>query len=342
MNARYRLNPFQNALRLFTLAFTLCCSSVFAQSPNATTPETPSSQTKSFTDGAKTLRVFPLKYIDAQSTVAIISELIAEDASDSRIASDARQNTIIVSAKPAVMAKVDNLLSVLDVQGKESDNTTTVLDFMKSSGNDTPNEEFLQQAAGLWNVEVAFDRETNVLMLKGDADKVERVQEVIRSIQSQSSLQKKQAELDGSNLIRVVWLASQQSLGDPEKRLPEDLSKVASKLQNLGISDVGIACQLLARQESPEFSVSGMASFKEANVRLHVEAHPTKGQPDVLTFRITGTNPDNKQLFEMSIGARLVPNKMIVLASAPITLPSVNSTPQETQSVLVVQLLEGL
>ena len=343
MNVSYHSKFRPSALRLVLLAFAACLPLVFAKSSNAQQAASqPVPKQAPRGNNEKVQHVFPLRYIAAQQTVAIISDLIADDASDSRIASDDAQNTIIVSANPNVINKVKDLIEILDVQGKSKEATTTVLDVLGATRDVAPSEAFLQQAAALWNVEVAVDRDTNVLMLKGDADKVERVQEVIRTIQSQSVLQKTKEDEKGTSLIRIVWLASQKSLADPPKRLPEDLFKVALKLQDLGIEDVGVACQLLARQESPEFSVSGMASFKEASVRLQVQASPAEGQPDVTTFRITGANHKNEALFEMSIGARLVPNKMTVLASAPITLPSVNSDAQETQSVLVVQMIEGL
>lgn len=333
---RYRLC---GLVRIWSVIMALGCypilspSELYAQvaNPLATQAEKP-----------KSIVVIQLRYIDAETAVRTIKSLASAqmDSAESpelfTLVAESRTNSLFISAGDSQLKVVRDLIKMIDVPAKDASMESTELETSMGSlfSHDDP---FLHHAAKLFGVQVAVQPELELVLMKGEKEKVEALRAMLRSTQAivanAKAEKRKSARAQGAPMVRIIWLTSQKSISGEPKRPSQDLDSVLSKLKEIGIADLGVACQLVARIDTSEFEVSGMTKLAEVGLTtLKVKAHPVEGDSESLTFSIEGSSQEMKPLFELKVGARLLLNKTIVLASSPFG---------ETQSVFVVQLVDG-
>jgi hypothetical protein len=281
-----------------------------------------------------TIKAYQLRNAAAAQSEILLQQMFAsknpDKAQNMRISAEARTNTIIVMADEASHREIAVLIKLIDIPAIADEKTI----MHKSRSGLMKNPKFLDQLSNLWNVHIAYDPGTDIMLIKGEHGKVEQLTEIIQNMESEQP-----AIAAESRVVRLAWLTS-KSQNRNAKPLSADLERVVPKLQMLGMEDVGVACQLLARYETEEIEVMGHANLNEKRIKLGVHAYEMNNQPNSYMFRIVGTQDDGKSLFQLNIGAKLSVGKTIVLAASPIQLDTDPIT--EIQSVFVVQLVEGL
>lgn len=219
------------------------------------------------------LTAFHLKYSRADDVSDVIKVLIAEKA-DVRLAADKRTNRLIVQGPQEVVSTVTEAIEQLDVEQPRKDHVGAFHVGEKASVRRALNE------LNALTLKSVYYRNGELIVTADSKELLNRAEEIIK------------ADLTSRpdpHMIRVVWLASNQSEPKPT---PDDIQPVLVELKKHGVTDMSIAAQASIRTlgefEASCVTTSGenlsMFGTHEAGT-LEISLRVTSGEERILSVR---------------------------------------------------------
>jgi hypothetical protein len=201
----------------------------------------------------------------------------------------------------------------------------------------------------MWGVEIAFDEDLGLFVLKGSKAEVDRVSEMIKVIGDSGTAYNKSR----SYAIRVLWLSNDS---DEDSRNPFEpdaaLKKSIQKLAELGFSNMKVKMQLLGRcdmiQAKSQCQVEGSLDSGKLHRTLDVKAMLASNSTDLVNGRLSIAAAvteltDSKAApisskatptrTSIEVGIHLEPKKYYILSATPI---------DGFNTAFVVQLIEDI
>jgi hypothetical protein len=196
---------------------------------------------------------------------------------DARVAVDERTNRLLVVGSPDVHGQIAKLVTIYDVPGEpEADDDESVRVFALQHVDAA---EVQGSLARLFpdpsQMRMALDPRGNQIIVQGEEMVIERFAALLAMLDVVS------AEPESSRrqlTIRLVWLIS-SAAGDIGRSVPPDLAPVVDELERIGIVDVRLAAQTLARTTSgATFTTESLVDLDD-RWEVRFEGHPAT-QPD--------------------------------------------------------------
>lgn len=273
---------------------------------------------------ANSIKIFTLRYTDAESAVGIVAKLNP----DVRLSADIRTNSLIVSGSAEHMEIVEALLERLDRTGSEKapDSVKQVRLFQIRSADVRNIEKALKLVLDR-DLRYVVDSSKNAIVAHGTADQLKKLETAVQLL-DQPGVARPSKPLK----LRVIWLTSDG--GEKAKPITADLKPIAASLGKIGIDDLKIVTQSLINVSEPnsDFSVRGFVgeenwTFEISGTRQGEESSPTRIDLQIDAIK------DRKNPIQLGVALTLAPNQMGVLG---VTQTGTSN------SVFVVQLVEGL
>lgn len=280
-----------------------------AGGPTATGGE---DEARAIFQGKWEVRVYPLEMANPR----MIADSLTDMGLPARISASMVTRSVIVNAPPKVHATIERLVSTLDVPAAGQIPATA---FIKLKHRD-PEEvaELVHKIIPLRAARVAFDRASQLVIMKGEEPAVAMARELVNKIdRPQRSL-----------TLRFVFVQGKVGVGsdEPSPGLPKALRPVARALAASGFMDMSLLAPFTtAVQESAQFETSGFlrtADNESLEFRIHGEVHPATGEETArftIEAEISGRSPgeDFHTLFMVETTLTVKLGDKVVLAAAP-------------------------
>lgn len=286
-----------------------------AQSKAAVTPPAGSQ--------VKEVKVFFLRYAEAEGAVAIIGQMLRGD-SNMRVSADVRMNSLLATGSAEQLKMIESLVENIDqapVKGK----TKTQIQVFPLMSDAKEIEKSLSQVLNK-DVKFTVDRSKNLVIASGTESDLEKVRGVIDLVDRMPP------KVEPPLKLRVIWLMS----GDQPnaKKLTDDLKPVAVSLGKLGIDNLHVVAQTLINVGEPnsDFSVRGSVGEEDWTFEVSGIRQGDTIQPARLSLSIEA-GAGRKSPIEIQAAVTLALKQLAVLGVTQ-TGPA--------NSVFVVQLVEGL
>ncbi len=226
-----------------------------------------------------TVKAYFLKYAKADAVLQAINQLGLE----ARIAADQRLNALYAQAPEDVHGQIMQFLKTIDSQNREGEVTTIVQEsFLPKEGGST----ILSQVAKQSGVDIAFDKDLGVVMLKGDASDIARAQTVINKIR-EVSVESTRLRAEPI-MLRILWLSNDPTEDFRNPFEPDEaLTKSIEKLAELGYPKMTVKMQLLGRVDFIEDKASCRVegTLQSGNTRRTLSADATLANSSHLPFQ---------------------------------------------------------
>jgi hypothetical protein len=189
------------------------------------------------------MRVFRLKYADADGIQRVLTPFLAQLGGEDSVVADLRTNSIVVLANPETTKLVEGIVRILDVDGREGTerNPLTTKIF-------TPNNLVLD---GTIDQEIRMMVSERGRFAVDPARNAVVVQDTVEALSAVEALVTKLEEASENSVpkvlqVRVVWLISGMDRRDVVAT-PADLKKVADDLAKIGVEGLKLAAQTTIR-----------------------------------------------------------------------------------------------
>ena len=294
-----------------------------------------------------TIKIFKLKYAKA----SLAQETLSQLGVDAKITADVRLNALVVQATSEAHQKIAQILETVDAPAQEVDTTEIIHSSVDTKGSG----QLVQQFAKISGVEVAFDEELGIFMIKGPQAEVERVRAVIDQLGDVKANISAKSGADQNHALRVLWLSNEPT-EDSRNRVEPDaaLKKSIEKLAELGYANMQVKMQLLGRCDIIEgkatckvegallsgnirrtMNAQGILSYQEGMGALNGKFQITAGASGVSNGGgrggvVVDTEPERASV---EVAIKLEPKKYYILSASPVG---------GYQTAFVVQLVDGL
>lgn len=286
------------------------------------------------------VEVIHLKYLNATAAEKMLKELGV----NGKITADPRLNALIVSALDYQLEKIRDYIDKIDTAAPDNEVTsiyeTDALQQLDSGG------EFVKQIADASGVNVAFDQELGIVMIKGPKDEVSRAIKIIEQIQQVEESKKGKQRQAESFAFRVLWLSNDPSEDSRNPVEPDaELKKSIEKLAELGFANMKIKMQVLGRCDVTDGEalsrIEGSSTTAEARRTLSAEAKLShtdgtglNGQFNLeASFTDLSSTDASADTASVEVAVNLVLKKYYILSATPVG---------GYQTAFVVQLVDGI
>ena len=293
-----------------------------------------------------TIKIFRLKYAKA----SLAQETLSQLGVDAKITADVRLNALVVQATSEAHQKISQILETVDAPAQEADTTEIIHSSVDTKGSG----QLVQQFAKISGVEVAFDEEMGIFMIKGPQAEVERVRAVIDQLGDVKANISAKAGTVENHALRVLWLSNEPT-EDSRNRVEPDaaLKKSIEKLAELGYANMQVKMQLLGRCDIIEdkatckvegallsgnihrtMNAQAILSYQEGMGALNGKFQITAGASSVSSGGGRGGDVDTEpERASVEVAIKLEPKKYYILSASPVG---------GYQTAFVVQLVDGL
>ena len=286
------------------------------------------------------VEVIYLKYL--KSTVA--EKMLKELGVEGKIVADTRLNAVVVSAQDDNLKKIKAYIEKIDTAAQDNEVTavyeTDAFQQLASGG------ELVKQIADASGVNVAFDQELGIVMIKGPKEEVSRTTKIIEQIQQLADSKKSQKRQAESLAVRVLWLSNDPSEDSRNPMEPDaELKKSIAKLAELGFPNMKLKLQVLGRCDVTDgeslSQIEGSATTVGARRTLSAQAKlsHTDGSPMNGRFNLEASFTDlsstevSTDTASVEVTVNLVLKKYYILSATPVG---------GYQTAFVVQLVDGM
>jgi Bacterial type II/III secretion system short domain len=326
----------------FLCLFSVCavCQAQENQSAAPTAEGSTNSSNTRGTEKAASINIFYLKYAKA----SLVRQTLSQLGLDAKITEDDRLNALIVQAESEVQKTIAEILETVDAVEQPSETTKII----QASGLGTKGGgELVQQFAKISGVDVAFDENLGIFMIKGPKTEVDRVRDIIAQIGEVKAKMTSKAGIVENRALRVLWLSNEPTEDSRNKVEPDvALTKSIEKLAELGFTNMQVKMQLLGRcdiiEDQATCKVEG--ALLSGNIRrtMKVEANLSyqegisaiNGKFHIMGGTTTHPNLDAEpEQASVEVTIKLEPKKYYILSAAPVG---------GYQTAFVVQLIDGL
>lgn len=282
------------------------------------------------------IRIFALRYADVESVADEIRVLLGPR---TRIAANARTNSLIVHGTKDELQVLEGILERLDEpdkQSRENERITELIELRSKPARSL--REMLQLTIDPRRTNFVVDESRNMVVVRGSKSEVDRIRELVQLVDHTQP----KAQPNEPLKLRVIWLTTKRD-DAPVAKMPADLNPVIASLEKIGIDNLGLATQLLVNVGEPneQFSIQGAVAGdmilvdgvrqgeKSAPARLELNISvegPAQQHP-------SGRGQQRESVAQLRAAVTLAPQQMVVLGASPT---------QRGNSVFVVQLFKGL
>lgn len=255
------------------------------------------------------LEIIRARYVRAAELAPILSSILPVGNKINplyRLAVDDRANSLVVSAPPAVLKQVLDLVEQLDVRaalGGDDGQKLVAFPLQNLKGDNTLTAALSMLLEKNPRAKYTFDPARNALLLYCDDKTQAEVSDLLKVLTAIAVVPKKATtppEPLPAMQVRVMWLVDEQG---PEE-LAGDVTKVIPTLAKLGIKHPRVASNCLVNVKSGSFQISGRSPFNgnsqirvigscrlEGNtpllkIDLRVDSEKKQGTPPVLLSTI--------------------------------------------------------
>jgi len=288
------------------------------------------------------VKVFYLKHAKSTAVRQTLSQLGLE----AKISEDVRLNALLVQATEEVQKQIADFLSSIDSEDPNEETTQIYYsDLLEKGGGG----ELVEQFAKTAGVDLAFDKDSGVFIIKGPKVEVERVQKIIGEIGEASTIRSDKSRQNRQSdpfAIRVLWLSNDPAQDSRNPIEPDAaLTKSIEKLAELGYANMKVKMQLLGRCDIIQGKASSVVEGSlvsgttrrslSAEVKLSSETPaPIHGAFTILAGITTHPNSDAvPEKASVDVAINLEPKKYYILSATPVG---------GYQTAFVVQLVNGL
>lgn len=289
--------------------------------------------------GNEIVKIFYLKHAAAQKAV----EALKQVGPPCQAVEDKRLNAVVVRGTAETLDEVTKFLEAIDDQGTGNEVTQILYgqtEDVEASG------ALVTQIAKMSGVEIAFDEDLGIFMIKGPKDEVHRVSEVIDAIKLQTGKERSEKGELRPYALRVLWL-SNDPVEDSRHPIEPDaaLKKSIQKLAELGMPNMKVKMQALGRCDMTKGQGTSQieGTLLSGNVRraLVTKAKIVAVANDLVSGKISLEARSTEGLESngeptrttVEVDVLLEPKKYYILSASPVG---------SFQTAFVVQLIEDL
>ncbi len=212
-------------------------------------------------------KVFRLQHADANDAAKSIMRVL-----DCRVGVDERTNVVVLSGDSAEIHRAADLLQQLDVPSGEGTQSAMI-----RVGHDSPGE-LMSMIHTLVSPQtrIAFDRESDLLVVRGQAKDLDEVRKLVDVLQQTD--EDDEPHVTESLQVRYYFIQAQYDpdSGEAGGVLPEQLSKVAKVLPEVGLHNPTLLASMIVHVESDAlFNMSGSVGQYEGHIDINVEGIAT-------------------------------------------------------------------
>ncbi len=289
--------------------------------PKPTAPETAN---------ASDLRVFELRHMAAEAMVSALQNILGNDPTKIRLVADVRTNTVLVSAPPADLARVKDIIQKLDIPAPERAPKRLSVFPLRSIEADKSLEAALQLVFTGTDGTFALDQRRKLVIVSADQPTTDAVGALLTRLENTADA----GARPGQDVqVRVVWLVNSQ-VRDDAPALSDDLNEVLPTLAKLGIARPRVAAQALINvTPNAQFQTRGVATLDGPCQFTVTGRYSDKREPAGLEITIGAMRPRGQ-------GPQDLCNIQTEISAPPGHLVVLGATPTEAlTSAFVVQVL---
>lgn len=191
------------------------------------------------------VHVVRLQHINAKSAAQTLQQVYEHKL---RVVAEPSANSLVIAAEKEQLKSVLVLLESLDVEQaavRRPEVVTHAIELKQRHSQDLALLLNLVIEGTHKRGQVALDEQRNLLIVQGEAEIIETVDLLVEQLDRpiDTVLSRQSAGVDHYR-VRVVWLVSESgdvSLG----AVPPDMKEVVAELEKIGVSDLGLAAQLI-------------------------------------------------------------------------------------------------
>jgi hypothetical protein len=275
---------------------------------------------------ATELQVFHLRFAAAGELISVLGSIRELMETGMSLGADVRANAIIVSGRPAEIAKVKDLIAKLDTEqpGNRPSPARMNIFHLKHIEPDQYLEEALKLTQQNGNgFSFAVDRPRKSVLVAGDQAAIDAAASLLASLDTPVARTQ-------DVQLRIVWLVS----GGEAPAPPDDLKDVLPALAKLGIDKPRLAAQTVVNTKpGAEFHAQGVTKIG-ATYQFMASGRLTD-RPDAPDLQIhlqaiESGNPGAQQICSLQTQIAAPPGHLVVLGVTPTG---------SMTSVFVVQVL---
>jgi hypothetical protein len=289
--------------------------------------------------------VYRLKYADVDSVLEALSGVLgAGDGAITRLASDERTGSIIVSARPKTLDRVGDLIETLDVPS-ERGATGELKVFQLVYADPESLAATISRMLETPQAKIAPDKRTGSLIVEGSPETLAVVGALVRELDREVRQAEGGPRPPIACQVRMVWLAA--GLSEDEAVEPaDDLKTVLGELGKVGVRNLRQVGQAVVHtMPDGEFQVHCLPQLGDSSVEWTISGElRQKQEPPDLHVRLSAVQlvqkeeprgkfePSLRNLAELETVIAAPYGHYVVLGSVPT---------MQMQSVFVVQVTPG-
>jgi hypothetical protein len=235
------------------------------------------------------VRVYSLRFAECKAAQVAVQQLITAGAGEARapaLVADERTNAVIVAGTPQQHERVAKLLQAMDVPQeplRKADQELRLYELQHAKA-----ESAARAIAPLLgpNDSISADAERNLLVVRAAAASHKQVASLLEELDVVTP-----AEAMTPRRLRIVWLVSGLPRDPNSPRgLPADLKEIAAELAKVGVEDLQVAAQFMARCVGTEqFRAGGEAQVGGKPCEVQVSGAFAQRSPAAATLKLTVT-----------------------------------------------------
>lgn len=179
------------------------------------------------------LMAFQLKYVDAQSAVATLREILDDSASIVAVS----PSQILVNGREDSIDAIREAVELLDQPAQEKADLLKVFTFQHIPVQSA----IVQNVAGMFlsKADLVIDERTNSVIVRADAKTQDNIEGLLANLDRPVS-----PDDSGPLQVRLVWLADGMA-SDSGQKLSFDLLPLTAELRKIGMGEMQIAAQTI-------------------------------------------------------------------------------------------------